>query len=92
MPTHAVKRVAVLGEGAKVSILGYGAALGKFVKVNDTWLRVVGVLQAQVSSGSGAQAQDPNQVIYIPLNTFQYRFLRHGRQFQRRPETESMCA
>ena len=74
--------VAVLGEGAKVAVLGYGPAIGKFVKMNDTWLRVVGVLQPQVSSGSGAQAQDPNQVIYIPLNTFQYRFFDAGGSFK----------
>jgi putative ABC transport system permease protein len=67
--------VCVLGEKAKVAILGYGAAAGKFVKVNDTWLQVTGVLKDQISSGSGtAQSQDPNYVIYIPLNTFQYRF------------------
>ena len=34
--------VCVLGEKAKVSLLGYGPAVGKFVKVNDTWLRVAG--------------------------------------------------
>ena len=71
--------VCVLGERAKVAILGYDSAVGKFVKVNDTWLQVVGVLQNQVSSGSGtAQSQDPNLVIYIPLNTFQYRFFDRG--------------
>jgi putative ABC transport system permease protein len=66
--------VCVLGEAAKVGILGWGKAVGSFVKVDETWLRVVGVLQHQVASSSGAQAQDPNQVIYIPLNTFVYRF------------------
>ncbi|MES1260875.1 MAG: ABC transporter permease [Acidobacteriota bacterium] len=75
--------VCVLGEKAKVSILGYGAAVGKFVKVNDTWLQVVGVLKDQVSSGSGtAQSQDPNFVVYIPLNTFQYRFFDRGGSFK----------
>jgi putative ABC transport system permease protein len=69
--------VCVLGEGAKVNILGYGSAVGKFVKVNDAWLEVVGVLREQLMSGStntGAQMQDLNNIIYIPLNTFQYRF------------------
>jgi putative ABC transport system permease protein len=69
----------VLGEKAKVALLGYGPAVNKFVKVNDTWLRVVGVLSSQASSGSGtAQSQDPNLVIYVPLNTFQYRFFQQG--------------
>jgi putative ABC transport system permease protein len=75
--------VCVLGEKAKVAILGYGPALNKFVKVNDTWLQVVGVLKDQISSGSGtAQSQDPNFVVYIPLNTFQYRFFDRGGSFK----------
>jgi len=69
--------VCVLGEGAKVNLLGYGPALGKFVKVNDAWLEVVGVLNEQLMSGStnsGASMQDVNNIVYIPLNTFEYRF------------------
>ncbi len=69
--------VCVLGEGAKVNLLGYDSALGKFVKVNDTWLEVVGVLQEQIMAGSqssGGGMQDINNIVYIPLNTFQYRY------------------
>jgi putative ABC transport system permease protein len=73
----------VLGEKAKVSLLGYGPAVNKYVKVNDTWLRVSGVLVNQPSSGSGtAQSVDPNLVIYVPLNTFQYRFFEQGGSFK----------
>ena len=70
--------VCVLGERAKVELLGYGPVVGKFVKVNDTWLEVVGVLGEQISSGgqqtSSSAMQDNNNIVYIPLNTFQYRF------------------
>jgi putative ABC transport system permease protein len=70
--------VCVLGESAKVGILGYGPALGKFVKVNDTWLEVIGVLGEQIMAGSQnaptGGMQDPNNIVYVPLNTFQYRF------------------
>jgi putative ABC transport system permease protein len=69
--------VCVLGESAKVSLLGYEPALGKFIKVNDTWLEVVGVLKEQLMAGaqnSGSAMQDVNNIVYIPLNTFQYRF------------------
>ncbi|MGA3235367.1 MAG: ABC transporter permease [Bryobacteraceae bacterium] len=69
--------VCVLGETAKVNLIGYGAALGKFVKVNDTWLEVVGVLHEQLMAGSqnsGGAMQDINNIVYIPINTFQYRF------------------
>jgi putative ABC transport system permease protein len=69
--------VCVLGETAKVSLLGYEPAVGKFIKVNDTWLEVVGVLKEQIMAGSqnsGGAMQDINNILYIPLNTFQYRF------------------
>jgi putative ABC transport system permease protein len=69
--------VCVLGEGAKVNLLGYGPAVNKAVKVNDTWLEVVGVLNEQLMAGStntGGAMQDINNIVYIPLNTFQYRF------------------
>ena len=69
--------VCVLGETAKVNLLGYDPAVGKFIKVNETWLQVVGVLKAQLMAGSqnnGGTMQDINNIIYIPLNSFQYRF------------------
>jgi putative ABC transport system permease protein len=69
--------VCVLGEAAKVNLLGYGAAAGRFVKVNDSWLEVVGVLREQIGAGgqsSGGKMADANNVVYVPFNTFQYRF------------------
>jgi putative ABC transport system permease protein len=71
--------VCMLGETAKIELLGYGSATGKYIKVNDNWLRVVGVLAKRFSGaaeGSGAQAEaDPNNIVYIPFNTFKYRFV-----------------
>src|SRR5262245_18984587 len=70
-------RVCVLGESAKVNLFGYEPALGKFIKVNDVWLEVLGVLREQIMSGSqntGGTMQDVNNIVYIPLNSFQYRF------------------
>ncbi len=69
--------VCVLGEAAKVNLLGYDPGVGKFVKVNDTWLEVIGVLHEQIMAGSqssGGAMQDINNIVYIPLNTFQYRY------------------
>lgn len=67
--------VCVLGMGAKIGLLGYGPAVGKPVKVNDTWLEVVGVLADQVGDGSsGAKMPDRNNTILIPAATFEYRF------------------
>jgi putative ABC transport system permease protein len=69
--------VAVLGETAKVSLLGYDRALGKFIKVDGTWLEVVGVLEAQLAQNPRRERSataDVNNIIYIPINTFEYRF------------------
>jgi putative ABC transport system permease protein len=73
--------VCVLGEGAKVNLLGYAPAIGKFVKVNDSWMEVVGVLSEQVMAGaqnSGGGMLDVNNIVYIPLNTLRYRFWDQG--------------
>lgn len=69
--------VCVLGSGSKVELLGYGPATGKFIKMNDTWLEVIGVLNEQAKSGGqskGSEMEDVNNIVYIPFNTFQYRF------------------
>jgi putative ABC transport system permease protein len=67
----------VLGQNAKVNLLGYGPGIGRFVKINDTWLEVVGVLGEQIKAGAqsrGGQMEDINNIVYVPFNTFQYRF------------------
>jgi len=69
--------VCVLGETAKTAMLGYEPAVGKYIKVEDTWLRVVGVLRAQAASGSqnlAASGSDVNNRIYVPIGSFLYRF------------------
>ncbi len=69
--------VCVLGETAKVNLLGYEPALGKFVKVNDTWLQVIGVLTPQAEADTdmeGVQAMSRNNLVIAPLNTVMRRF------------------
>jgi putative ABC transport system permease protein len=69
--------VCVLGQVAKVNLLGYGSAVDKYVKVNDSWLRVVGVLAEQFGdsgASSGTQGVDRNNTIYVPFSTSMYRF------------------
>ena len=75
--TCASAPVCVLGETAKVNLLGYDDAIGKYVKVNEVWLQVIGVLTPQ--SGSDAdtenvQALNRNNTIIAPLNTVMRRF------------------
>jgi len=62
--------VCVLGEGAKQNLFGPEEAVGKYIKVNESWFRVVGVVGSQMSTQSsleGVPAQDTNNLIYAPL-------------------------
>lgn len=69
--------VCVLGELAKVNLLGYEPAVGKFVKINDTWLQVVGVLAPQATADTGVEGLEVasgNNLVIAPLNTVMRRF------------------
>jgi putative ABC transport system permease protein len=69
--------VCVLGDSAKVNLLGYEDAIGKYVKINDTWLQVIGVLTPQLSADAdveGLQALNRNNLVIAPLNTVMRRF------------------
>ena len=83
--------VAVLGQGARVALFGGRAALGEHVKVNEQWLRVVGVCGGLVSAQSGsdgAPAEDRNNVIYVPLRTALLRL--EDAQSQRQDEIDGI--
>src|SRR5579871_3397763 len=69
--------VCVLGESAKVNLLGYDDAVGKYVKVNEVWLQVIGVLTPQAggdADSENVQALNRNNTIIAPLNTVMRRF------------------
>jgi putative ABC transport system permease protein len=69
--------VCVLGEKAKVNLLGYGDAIGNHIKINDTWLEVIGVMAPIATADSeveGLQASDRNNQVLVPLNTAMRRF------------------
>jgi putative ABC transport system permease protein len=60
-----------------VNLLGYDNAVGKYVKINDTWLQVIGVLTPQASADTdveGVQAMNRNNLVISPLNTVMRRF------------------
>ena len=64
--------VAVLGQAAKSALFAQDNAIGKYIKVNEQWLHVIGVVGPQMSSGGtveGVSSQDLNNLIYVPLNT-----------------------
>ena len=69
--------VCVLGESAKIQLLGYDNAVGKYVKINDTWLEVIGVLSHQATADTeveGLEVMDRNNLVIAPLNTVMRRF------------------
>ncbi|PYQ95647.1 MAG: multidrug ABC transporter substrate-binding protein, partial [Acidobacteria bacterium] len=64
--------VAVLGEGAKAALFGPEEAVGRYIKVNDQWLRVIGVAGPQLSVQTDTLTVpegDRNNLIYVPLST-----------------------
>lgn len=68
---HAVP-VAVLGQGARASLFGQADCIGQYVKVNEQWLHVIGIVGSQLSAQSSVEAlpsQDMNNLIYVPLYT-----------------------
>jgi putative ABC transport system permease protein len=69
--------VCVLGESAKVNLLGYEEAVGKYVKINDVWLQVIGVLSQQAVADAdveGLEVVNRNNLVIAPLNTVMRRF------------------
>ncbi len=69
--------VCVLGEKAKISILGYGNAVGKYIKINEIWLHVIGVTAPQATAEAdieGLESDDRSNIILAPLNSVMRRF------------------
>src|SRR5262245_8378849 len=69
--TTAAAPVAVLGEAASAGLFGTDDPVGRYVKVNDVWFRVIGVAGPQLpvqSDGAGIPAQDRNKIIYVQLS------------------------
>ena len=64
--------VCVLGAAAKWSLFGASDPLGQYVKVNEQWFRVIGIVSPQLSAqgdSSGSANADVNNNIYIPLHS-----------------------
>ncbi len=67
--THA--QVCVIGAGVRRDLFAAGPAVGRYLKVDDVWLRVVGVLAPDsLSTGApGASGSEGDGDIYLPLST-----------------------
>jgi len=63
--------VCVLGAGARSNLFGASDPIDQYVKVDEQWFRVIGVVGPQLSAQTESAAlpsQDLNNVIYAPLN------------------------
>jgi putative ABC transport system permease protein len=68
--------ICVLGDGTRTNLLGGRDAIGQYIKVNEQWLHVIGVVGPQLSSQSdiaGLPSLDQNNLIYVPLYTAFFR-------------------
>jgi putative ABC transport system permease protein len=67
-------QVCVLGAAVRRALFGTGPALGKDVKLDDTWFEVIGVLAPDLGLGTGAGAQgiavaSTDREVYVPFTT-----------------------
>ena len=65
-------QVCVLGIAAKQKLFGFGDVLDQRIKINDIWMKVVGVLADSMINQKefeGVKVQNPNNDIYIPITT-----------------------
>jgi putative ABC transport system permease protein len=63
--------VCVLGAAARSSLFGNAPVIGQYLKTNEQWFRIVGVVSPQLSSQTevaGIPNQDTNNIVYVPLN------------------------
>ncbi len=96
--------VCVLGEGAKANLFGPRDVVGEYVKINEQWLRIIGVASPQLSLDSGVARlppQDANNLIYAPIQSVIFRLEEtmsrikdevDGLYLQLRPEVDSLSA
>ncbi|MCB1033607.1 MAG: ABC transporter permease, partial [Acidobacteria bacterium] len=70
-------QVCVIGEGVRQALFGFESGLGEWLKVDDVWLRVVGLLEPESggeTSFEGVALGGSSEVIYLPLTTAAKKF------------------
>src|SRR5215467_814505 len=69
--------VCVLGAAAKDSLFGGSSGVGEYIKLNEQWCHVIGIVAPQMAPQSevsgGVRTEDMNNLIYAPLNSVRYR-------------------
>ena len=74
------EQVALVGSEIERQLFGVTSALGQRIKVDDVWLRVVGVLAGGVESDAtqGINLESPDEMIYVPISTALRKFERRA--------------
>jgi putative ABC transport system permease protein len=70
-------QVAVIGQEIRRNLFGYGPAIGKFVKVNDVWLEVIGIFAGDEPGSAGPKdvpVSSNAQEIWIPVSAAMRKF------------------
>jgi len=73
---QAAAPVCVLGAAAKDSLFGTSGAVGQYVKLNEQWFHVIGVVGSQLAASGDTTSipnEDSNNLIYAPLNAVRLR-------------------
>src|SRR5205823_6586492 len=68
--------VCVLGAAAKDSLFGAAPAIGEYIKLNEQWCHVIGIVAPQLAPQtevSGVRTEDMNNLVFAPLNAVLYR-------------------
>lgn len=69
--------VCVIGSSLETKLFGGASALGQYIRCDDQWFRVVGVLEAQPSVNSSIEnlgVHHTNLSVYIPVSSVLHRF------------------
>ncbi|GGD12359.1 ABC transporter permease [Hyunsoonleella pacifica] len=69
--------VCIIGKKVEKKLFTGETAIGKYIKVKDVWLQVIGVIEEKLISDKAQEnlgIRDLNQDVYIPIQTFLVRY------------------
>lgn len=70
--------VCIIGKKVEKKLFTGNSAIGKYIKVKNVWLQVIGVIEEKLISDKAQEnlgIRDLNQDVYIPIKTFLVRYL-----------------
>ncbi|MBD0833560.1 ABC transporter permease [Aestuariibaculum sediminum] len=69
--------ICIIGEKVEKKLFTGESGLGKFIKVKDVWLQIIGIIEEKFISDKAQEnlgIRDVNEDIYIPTSTFLVRY------------------